>query len=177
MRPPASILIVEDEEILAGNLKSYLGRLTPDVRVASDTARAMELLKFFSPEVVVLDYAWPNIDGLCAYSEIVRDRRQKPGYVMISGHMTDREAEFAHQRGIRHVLCKPFSLAELQQMVNTSAQEARAGGEDLAQTDSPEPASQSPQTSLRPAESGASGVDAVANRRLAERRQSARRSA
>lgn len=121
--PPARILIVEDEEILADNLKVYLGRRTPDVRIAPDAETAMEMLKTFSPDLVVLDYALPGIDGLRAYGDIVRTSSHQPGCIMITGYLNDFLAEKAHQQGINHLLCKPFSFAELQHEVDLSSEE------------------------------------------------------
>lgn len=122
--PPARILIVEDEDLLAQNLKTYLGRRTPDVRVAPDAEQAMRILESFTPDVVVLDYALPGIDGLHAYRNMVGKGNGAPGCVMITGHMTDHLAECAHQQGIQYMLGKPFSLAELQQMVDSLAEHA-----------------------------------------------------
>lgn len=117
------ILIVEDENVLAENLKIFLGRSSPDVRIASDADQALKMLNSFAPDVVVMDLVLPGIDGLDAYSEIVRRSRRKIGCVMITGHPTDTLAESAEARGIRHVLCKPFRLTDLQQLVDQSADE------------------------------------------------------
>lgn len=117
------ILIVEDENVLAENMKVFLGRSSPDVRVAPDAEQALKMLNSFVPDVVVMDLVLPGIDGLDAYSEIVRRSRRKIGCVMITGHPTDTLAESADARGIRHVLCKPFRLGDLQQLIDQSAGE------------------------------------------------------
>ena len=138
MSPPARILIVEDEEVLADNLKSFLGRSTPDIRIAPDAEAAMEMLKFFTPDVVIMDYALPGIDGLRAYGDIVQASPQKPSCVMITGYPTDLMFESASQQGIRHLLCKPFGLAELQSAVNMSFEEENAAAMDALSACSPE---------------------------------------
>lgn len=124
---PERILIVEDEDVLAENLKTFLGRRSPDVRTAPDGEQALEMLDSFSPEVVVMDLGLPGIDGLDAYSEIVRRQGRRVGCVMITGHAPENIVELAGARGIRHLLCKPFSFAELEQEVEASAQESLAG--------------------------------------------------
>ena len=120
---PNRILIVEDEELLADNLKAYLGRRAADVRIALDAEAALEMLDSFTPDLVVLDYALPGIDGLRAYSQIVQASLQPPSCIMISGYLSDLMAEDARLRGIRHTLCKPFSFAELQNAIDLSAEE------------------------------------------------------
>lgn len=126
MRAPPRILIVEDEDVLAENLKTFLSRSCPDVRTAADGERALEMLESFTPDVVVMDLALPGIDGLDAYSEIVRRHGRRIGCVMITGHALERIVERACARGIRHLLCKPFSLAELQFEIDASARETSA---------------------------------------------------
>jgi DNA-binding response OmpR family regulator len=118
------ILIVEDEDVLAENLKTFLGRSSPDVRTAPDGERALAMLDSFTPDVVVMDLALPGIDGLDAYSEIVRRRGRRVACVMITGHALEGIAASACARGIRHLLCKPFSLADLQLQVDASARES-----------------------------------------------------
>lgn len=117
---PSRILIVEDEEILADNLKTFLGRRTPDVRIAADAEAAIAMAKSFSPDLVILDYALPGIDGLRAYHEIVGFGSEAANCVMITGHLTELVAEKAYRQGIRQMLCKPFSFAELQQAIDLS---------------------------------------------------------
>lgn len=120
MMCPARILIVEDEELLADNLKAYLGRRTPDVRIAQDAKAAVEMAKSFSPDLVILDYALPGVDGLRAYGDIVGAGRRQASCIMITGYPTDMVTEKARRQGIRHLLCKPFSFAELQQAIELS---------------------------------------------------------
>jgi len=122
--PLPRILIVEDEPTLAENLKTFLGRRSPDVRIACDAATAVEVLKTFTPDLVVLDYSLPGIDGLRTYSEIVRLSSRKPGCIMITGFPTDSLVENARLQGIHQLLCKPFSLGELQSAVDITAEES-----------------------------------------------------
>jgi DNA-binding response OmpR family regulator len=118
------ILVVEDEHVLAQNVKSYLGRRSPDVRVAGDGRRAMEMIASFKPDVVVLDYGLPGENGLEIYSEMVRHRGRPIGCVMITGYPLERITPPAKKLGIHYVLSKPFSMAELQQLIDQSAEEA-----------------------------------------------------
>lgn len=113
MPPPARILIVEDEEILARNLQRFLARTSQDVRVALNAEQAMEMLASFTPDIVVLDFALPGTDGLQTYAGIVRGTAPRYGCVMITGHFTEEVARAAGEHGIGHILCKPFSFAEL----------------------------------------------------------------
>jgi DNA-binding response OmpR family regulator len=118
------ILVVEDEHVLAENVKTYLARRSPDVRIAADGRRAMEMVESFTPDVVVLDYGLPGENGLQFYRELVRHRAHPVGCVMITGYPLENITQPANMLGIRHLLCKPFSLAELQQLIDLSIAEA-----------------------------------------------------
>jgi len=117
------ILVVEDEGVLAQNVKIYLGRRFSDVRIAANGQRAMELLTSFTPDVLVLDYNLPDKNGLQIYTEIVRRRARPVGCVMITGCPLGHISRTASELGIRYLLSKPFSLAELQRLVDQSAED------------------------------------------------------
>jgi DNA-binding response OmpR family regulator len=57
------ILIVEDETILASNLREYLEHHHYDVRVAATVAAGLQLLEHHRPDVVLLDILLPDGDG------------------------------------------------------------------------------------------------------------------
>jgi DNA-binding response OmpR family regulator len=118
------ILVVEDEDVLAQNVKTYLGRRSPDVRIAANGRLAMELLESFTPDVLVLDFNLPGDNGLQIYAEIMRRRTHPVGCVMITGCPLGNISRTANEMGIHHLLGKPFRLAELQRLVDATAEEA-----------------------------------------------------
>jgi two-component system response regulator len=113
-------MIIEDERILARNLKAFLVNRCSDVRVAHDGGQAIELLGSFAPDVAVIDYGLPNMNGLETYGEMLLRCDRRIGCVLITGFPLEPIALSASALGIRHLLCKPFSLAELQNMIEIS---------------------------------------------------------
>ena len=114
---PLRILIVEDERVLAKNMKTYLSRGTSEVRTVASAAQALEVLEFFAPDALVMDCGLPDFDGLRTYAEIVRRQARKIDCVMITGNPTEQIAQDARELGIRHVVCKPFRFSELQRLL------------------------------------------------------------
>jgi DNA-binding response OmpR family regulator len=110
--PPPNILIVEDEPILAQNIKAFLEPRVPNVRVVGDGEQALEILASFTPNAVVMDYRLPGMNGLDTYSEMIR-RDSRIECVMITGDPEEGLRQCAIAIGIRSVLAKPFSFSEL----------------------------------------------------------------
>ena len=123
MPVPTRILIIEDEAILAANLKSFLSRIAADVRIAADAHATMDTLRDFIPDIVILDFDLPNIHGIEIYAAIIKPRAPGARGILISGHLSERIAREAYEEGIRHILCKPFSFAELQEKLDSIRQE------------------------------------------------------
>lgn len=115
---PNKVLVVEDEKILAQNLKAYLELLRFEVLIANDGASAIALTVSagFTPDVIVLDFRLPDMDGFQMLDAI--DRSFDCKCVLITAQPTYEVWDGAVQRGIGHVLFKPFPLAELGRVVS-----------------------------------------------------------
>lgn len=123
MSPTTKILIVEDESILAENMKIFLNRSSPNVRIAGDATSAIEVLQTFTPDLVLLDYGLPGMDGLQTYARVLHRKAPLASCVMITGQLTESVARTSNEYGIRHVLRKPFSFAELEKVIDQSLEE------------------------------------------------------
>lgn len=109
----AKILIVEDEETLAENIMARLQRSGADVRVAFTGTQAIATARLFAPDVLVLDYRLPDMDGFEAL-DTIRIDHPTCACVLMTGHPLESIAADAQQRGIQHLLSKPFALAEVE---------------------------------------------------------------
>ena len=82
---------------------------------------ALEQVRDFAPDLILLDVMLPNMDGL----ELVRqlgqllDLQQTP-VVFLTGHLQPERSQELRQLGVRQVLSKPFDplqlAAQLQQI-------------------------------------------------------------
>ena len=125
-----TVLVVDDEQTLAQNLQAYLEAQGLTVHVAHDGTSAIGLAERIEPDVTVLDYRLPDMEGFQVL-EAVRSRRNCH-FVLITAHPTAEVRERASQLGVSHILFKPFPLAELARAVFDAVKR------DLERRDAPE---------------------------------------
>ncbi len=108
----ARILIAEDEFLIAMSLAAALEAEDHNVRQAKDGRQAVEVLREFTPDVVVTDYMMPRMDG----AELIRTIRGTPGMdgVRVVLMSAVPETTLAPQRlGYDAFLSKPFRETDL----------------------------------------------------------------
>jgi response regulator RpfG family c-di-GMP phosphodiesterase len=108
------IILADDEAHVLDVLSMKLKRAGFEVETASDGARALELCKRQPPDLLITDCQMPVMDGL----ELCRQLRQDPATEQVPAVMlTAREFEIsqadAQERGIAHLVPKPFSPREI----------------------------------------------------------------
>ncbi|MCC6234324.1 MAG: response regulator [Verrucomicrobiales bacterium] len=113
-RTGARILFVDDEEGLVRLGRRILERAGYQVEAHSHAHRALELFRAAPDtfDAVVTDLSMPGISGLELAREILRLRPHLP-IILTSGNLSLPESAEARALGIREVLAKPYSAAEL----------------------------------------------------------------
>jgi DNA-binding NarL/FixJ family response regulator len=93
--PPVRIVLVEDNEVFRDALELLLG-MRDDVEIVAsvgDGAAAISAAKEFRPDVVLMDYRLPALDGIQATAQVVE---QVPGVAVValtaSADAAEREA-------------------------------------------------------------------------------------
>src|SRR5205807_3132234 len=102
------ILVVEDDEAHASMLDQLFKQETPyDVCYTSDGQTAWKFLQHFKPDLLVLDYLLPQVNGLALYDRIRAEKTlHNIPVLMISAALPSDEIK---QRGIIG-LQKPFEI-------------------------------------------------------------------
>lgn len=122
-----AVLIIEDEETLAKNIAAYLRRAGFDTVAAGDAESGIAQLDTFKPDVIVLDYSLPGIDGLEALRRI-RAVDQHVKVIMITAHGNVRIAVDAMKASAFDYLAKPVVLSELRALIEKAVGEERREG-------------------------------------------------
>ncbi|HEV3470890.1 MAG TPA: sigma-54 dependent transcriptional regulator [Pyrinomonadaceae bacterium] len=123
-RPPARILVAEDEANLRLVIQKELARLGHEVRAVGDGEAALRLLEESNVDVLLTDISMPRMDGM----ELLRRVHQRPNppeVIMLTGHATVESAIEAMKLGAYDYLSKPYRLAELDALVNQAAEKRR----------------------------------------------------
>jgi DNA-binding response OmpR family regulator len=116
------VLIIEDEEILAENLQTHFQRCGWDARVACNGKLAVIAADEFLPELILLDFHLPDMNGF-EVLDAIRAGNHCCGCVLMTGHPTDTVLADARRHGIGRILCKPFPLSTLEgQLLATAAE-------------------------------------------------------
>ena len=110
------VLIIEDETVLAKNIRLYLERSGFDVRTAESAEGGMQQVREFRPDIVLLDYQLPGRNGLDLLVEMQRHDAGIP-VIMLTGQGSIDMAVEAMKRGAVDFLTKPVALAKLKQAV------------------------------------------------------------
>jgi len=107
----AKVLLVEDALELAGVIGRELEAAGYVVLQAADGLRALELHAGERPDVVILDWMLPKLDGIAVLRQI-RETSATP-VIMLTARDEEMDRVLGLDVGADDYLTKPFSLAEL----------------------------------------------------------------
>jgi DNA-binding response OmpR family regulator len=115
----ARILVVDDEAMLRGVVRKMLERNGHEVFDAADGALGTEAYRRLLTDIVITDIVMPNKDGIQLIIELKKEFPSVRLIAMSGGARTSEQdfLEVAKQYGVRQVLHKPFSRAELEAAV------------------------------------------------------------
>jgi two-component system, NtrC family, response regulator AtoC len=112
-----SILIVEDEAVLASNLREYLEHHHYDVRVAATVADGLQQVEQRRPDVVLLDILLPDGDGRQILHRI-REMDVPVGVIVVTAFGSIQLALDAVAEGADEYVEKPVPLDTLRLLVD-----------------------------------------------------------
>jgi DNA-binding NtrC family response regulator len=118
----ATLLVIEDEQVLAKNIARYFEKLGHTVEISNDGSLGLRRAQEMQPDVVIVDFQLPGMDGL----EIIKALRQQeapPRIVMVTGHASVTLAVDAMKAGSMDLLTKPVTLASLHAVVQRAIDE------------------------------------------------------
>ena len=126
-----NILVVDDEPQITRVLKTTLASHGYGTRTAGDGDEALQVMKDWSPDLVITDLRMPNMDGL----ELCRRVREKSliPIIVLSVKGEERTKVEALDAGADDYVTKPFNVNELLARVRAALRRAKAKEEPESQ--------------------------------------------
>lgn len=108
----ATVLIVEDDEVLAGVMRRHLTQAGHDVEWAQDGERGLKKLRFERPDVCVVDLMMPGTDGWGVIEQMRAEGMDTP-VIVLSARSSEHDKVHTLGIGADDYLVKPASMKEL----------------------------------------------------------------
>src|ERR671915_1140297 len=131
MRRNASILVIDDEEIMREILDALLTREGYHVRSAASAAEGLELAKSVPFDAAIVDVMMPGMDGIAALEELKKLDEELP-VLMITAFASVETAISAMKRGAFDYITKPFKNDEVLVVVRNAVERRQLKAENTA---------------------------------------------
>jgi two-component system response regulator PilR (NtrC family) len=127
----ASILVIDDEEIMREILDALLTREGYHVRLAASAAEGIELARSTPVDAVIVDVMMPGMDGITALEELKKLDEELP-VLMITAFASVETAISAMKRGAFDYITKPFKNDEVLVVVRNAVERRQLKAENTA---------------------------------------------
>jgi len=124
-----SILIVDDEDATRQLCRDIASEIGLEVRTASTTDEALEILERSPVDIVVTDLKVPELGGIELLKHI-RTNQPNTSVMMLTQYGTIETAVAATQLGAKDYVTKPFHLQELRTKIERLVQSAELDHEN-----------------------------------------------
>jgi two-component system KDP operon response regulator KdpE len=122
MKDHRRILVVDDEPQITRVLRTTLSAQGYDLRAANDGETALEIMKDWTPDLVITDLVMPQMDGL-ELCRRVRSKSEMP-IIVLSVRGEERTKVQALDAGADDYVTKPFGMSELLARVRANLRRA-----------------------------------------------------
>ncbi|MDE3077631.1 MAG: response regulator transcription factor, partial [Chloroflexota bacterium] len=119
----ARVLVVDDDRATVDLVKMYLEREHYQVFVAHDGKTALDMAASLRPNVVVLDWMLPRLDGLTVCEQLRAE--SNVAIIMLTARVNESDKLVGLTSGADDYLTKPFSPRELAVRVGVILRRAR----------------------------------------------------
>lgn len=110
------VLVIDDQQLVRQYLELFLQRAGYEVFVAADGRAGIERLETDAVDLVLTDLKMPILDGFDVLRYVQESHRAVPVVLMTAYGSPALESE-ALRRGAFAYLSKPFTLAQLEQIL------------------------------------------------------------
>src|ERR687895_2324080 len=127
----ASVLVIDDEEIMREILETLLVREGYNVRTAAGGAEGLELIKAVPFDAVIVDVMMPGMDGLQVLDELRKIDEDLPA-IVITAYASMENAITAMKKGAFDYITKPFKNDLVLGVLRNAVERRRLVAENVA---------------------------------------------
>ncbi len=114
------ILLVDDSRTIRNIQKSTLATMGhTDILEAADGVEALAVLADVRPDLVLVDWNMPNMDGITLIRK-VRETDQKLPMIMVTTEAEKTRVMEALRAGVNNYVVKPFTAETLAEKINAT---------------------------------------------------------
>ena len=117
----AKILVVEDDTRLKDTYNILLKKEGHEVAQAANGSQALELVKTFKPDLILLDMRMPTMDGIEFLKHYGAQKHPETKVIVFSNMEQPQQLEQAYKLGAtRYILKAATSPKELSELIKTT---------------------------------------------------------
>jgi two-component system, chemotaxis family, chemotaxis protein CheY len=114
------ILLVDDSRTIRNIQKNVLAKLGySDIMEASDGVEALKQIGELRPDLALVDWNMPNMDGITLVRKIRETDKSLP-LIMVTTEAEKRRVIEAIQAGVNNYVVKPFTAETLGEKINAT---------------------------------------------------------
>jgi DNA-binding NtrC family response regulator len=127
MRSPYQVLVLDDEEVVCERLQSHLEKRGFEVETFTESQTAIDRMTGKVFDVVITDVKMEGPSGLDVLHFV---RRESPGtqVIVITGYGSIETIREAEGGGAFEFINKPFTMKDMESLVQKAAKKARKKG-------------------------------------------------
>lgn len=110
------MLIVDDQKGIRKLLEELFKKEGFEVKVAADGREAIEEVREFVPDIILMDMKMPNMNGLEASQEILKTHQEIP-IILMTAYGEMEVVKKALEIGVKKYITKPFDIVVIRDMV------------------------------------------------------------
>ena len=131
MRRNASVLVIDDEEVMRDILGTLLEREGYSVRLASGGQEGLELAKSLPFDAVIVDVMMPGLNGMQVLDELKKHDDDLP-VLMVTAYASMESAIAAMKKGAFDYITKPFKNDEVLVVLRNAVERRQLVAENVA---------------------------------------------
>ncbi len=113
------VLVVEDDQFLANAYRIKFEKADLEVKISMDGEEALEVIKTFKPDVILLDLVMPKMDGFTVLEKLKSDVVTKDIKVVVASNLGQNEdvARAIKLGASGYVIKSDMSIADILKLV------------------------------------------------------------